>query len=288
MITLSQIKDLANRLKAKFVKLAPTIAVSSAIGIFGSFMLWTSLIKDGGPSTTRYEAAQKKVVLLALPDGQGTGIVFKRHDAVGHERVFLWTAAHVMGDYTDAKVRLLIRNEGRKVGETDFTAKLVAIDKKIDIALLYVQGAPASYFVGNEFDSILPLHAGDPLYHVGNFFGEMLDGSFSKGVVSQIGAFPSLPEPGLWPVLDQSTFTIEPGSSGGPVFNDRNDKVVGIAVGKAGEVSFFVPVRAVDAFAVREHLEWAVYGDVCPTNVPLAPPTFKDVLQDIVRIFSVN
>jgi S1-C subfamily serine protease len=246
------------------------IKIAAVVATIATSAGWFHVLTRPTPPS-RYEVAQSKIVLLIVPDGQGTGIVIKRRDSLGRERVFLWTAAHVMGKFTEAKVKINIRNEGKKVGETDFTASLIAKDEKIDVALLYVVGAPGNYFSGNEFGSIVPLHVGAPLYHVGNFFGDMLDGSFSKGVVSQIGAFPETGKLGFWPVLDQSTFTIEPGSSGGPVFNDKDDKVVGIAVGKAGEVSFYVPVRAVDSFATSKGLAWAVYGDTCPISIPLAP-----------------
>ncbi len=225
----------------------------------------------------RYEQAQHKTVLIVSPDGgQGTGVVIKRGD-----RIFVWTAAHVVYGFDHAEARIIIRNGDHKVGSTTFGAKVIALDSLVDAALLYVD-APVDYFVPAEFDSILPPLVGTQVYHVGNFLGAKFDTSVSTGVVSQIGADPG--KNWLWAITDQFTAAISPGSSGGPVFNSENDKVVGLAVGVVSNfgdpVKVYIPVRVIEAWASTLGLGWAIRGDVSPVVLPTytAPPPKPMVL----------
>lgn len=237
--------------------------------------------------SNRYEAAQHKTVLIATKESQGTGIVVKRKNDLGQTRVFVWTAAHVIGDEVKADVKIEIRNDYHRVGETKFTGSVIAISKLVDVAVLWVD-APESYFVGAEFASEVPLPVGSAVYHVGNFLGTDFDNSVSTGVVSQLGVKPGDGFP--WPVADQFTSLVIPGSSGGPVFDDSNDKVVGVAVGSVMRSFFFyVPTRALSVFADNNFVGFAFRGSDCPSDATLRALIIKPKpVADVIRIFSVQ
>lgn len=237
-------------------------------------------------------SAQKATVSVKAKTGEGSGVVVQRENKFGRTRFFVWTAAHVVDDDDDYSVviRQIIRNEGHKVGTLDFKAKLILrSDENIDLALLWLD-APPGYFGAAEF-STSELRIGHPLYHVGNFFGETFDDSFSTGVLSQFGAHPGKEWPWGDQFLDQMTTLIVPGSSGGPVFNAENDKLVGIAVGWAGlpGISFFVPLRTILPFAHQTGFDWAVYGNWCPTDTELRALALRYIPKPaVVRDFNLD
>lgn len=225
------------------------------LGSFVSFKAHTS--------PNRYELAQRKTVLLKLADGQGSGVVIRRHNSTG-TRLFVWTAAHVVEGSDEAKVGYYVRNEGHRVGEVTFKARVIFRSKEKDLALLWLD-APASYFGDARFDFDAP-RVGQPQYHVGNFFGDVFDSSVSTGIVSGIGFHPD----GNWPwiePLDQTTCPAIFGSSGGPVFNADSDRVMGLIVGGPVGKGFieYIPSREIRAFVSPWDL-WAVVGSSCPSD----------------------
>lgn len=239
-----------------------------------------------------YVESQRATVSVKAKTGEGSGVVIRRENRFGKPRLFVWTAAHVVDGADDdtVAIRQIIRNEGHKVGNSDFKARLILrSDASIDLALLWLD-APPEYFSGAEFDSG-ELRIGQPLYHVGNFFGEVFDDSFSTGVLSQFGAHPGRNWPWGDQFLDQMTTLFVPGSSGGPVFNAENDKLVGIAVGWAGlpGISFFVPLRTLVPFSHQTGFDWAVYGSWCPNDAELNALTLKYIPKPgSVREFTVE
>jgi S1-C subfamily serine protease len=187
----------------------------------------------------------------------------------------VWTANHVVADDAVVKVVSVIRHNYHRVGETTFSGTVIARSEKLDVALLHVD-CPPEYFLSAEFDSVIPPSVGSAVYHAGNFFGADFDNSVSTGVISQHGAAPK--EGWRWLVVDQTTSAFVPGSSGGPVFNARNDKVIGIVVAiiPGTSMNFYVPVRALEVWADSAGLTWAVRGDKSPLVLPsVAPPSPK-------------
>jgi len=250
-----------------------------AVGLFAASLLATGLFlpADSRPSfrnlpfgENRFERSQRNTVLLQTEFAQGSGSVVARRNSAGQTRLFIWTAAHVVEHVSKCDAVRILRADGAKVGITKFTAYVLARDTKKDVALLWLVATP-ELFSGVEFESDEPLRVGDKVYHVGNFFGIDFDGSVSTGVISQVGIRPRM-EGWFWDNLDQTTSFAVPGSSGGPVFNDRNDKVIGILVAGplvGGSIACFVPTRTVSAWAVSTANEWAVRGDWCPSDVVL-------------------
>jgi serine protease Do len=120
-----------------------------------------------------------------------------------------------------------------------YEAQLVGRDAPTDLALLRLRNPPASLPVARLGDSRL-LHTGDWVLAVGNPFG--LSSSVSLGIVSALARRLG----GPYDEFLQTDAAINPGSSGGPLFDLHGD-VVGIAtaVPIAAGIGFAVPSSVV-------------------------------------------
>jgi hypothetical protein len=114
---------------------------------------------------------------------------------------------------------------------------IVASDPARDLVLLAVEGLKAAPLpIGNSNE----VAVGDAVYAIGNPRG--LEGTFSPGIVSSIR---KIGEDSLL----QITAPISPGSSGGPVVNEKGE-VIGVAVAtfKGGQnLNFAIPSRYLSA-----------------------------------------
>lgn len=214
---------------------------------------------------TRHELAQRQTVLVVSGRAQGSGVVVSRANETG-KRFFVWTAAHVVKDSYDVTIKQIIRHEGRKSGEIVFTGQVLFSDSQLDVALIWLH-CPPGIFTGIEFASPEVSQINTPVFHVGNWFGAGFDGSFSKGVISQIGVKPDF----LgwdWPLLDQAALVATPGSSGGGIFRESDGKVLGLVVAGPGPWGFvcYVPVRLFESHSVFHYAAW---GDTCPADSTL-------------------
>lgn len=212
----------------------------------------------------RYSRAQQSTVLVESTLSFGSGFVLKRDN--GLPRVFVVTAAHVVAGVNDVQVHKTFRVDGHKAGTGTFTAHVIARDKALDLALLWLD-APEHFFVASAFDGATILPVGTPVFHCGNFNGPVLEDSITTGVVSQVGVenekFP-------WLFVDQTSAIAIRGCSGGAIFSERSGSVVGVLVGTfTPGANFFVPARAVHTFCVVQHVEWAFSGDSCPSDAKL-------------------
>lgn len=215
-------------------------------------------------SENPYEVAQKQTVLIQSESGQGSGVVIQRGN-----RLFVWTANHVVDTVDTVTVKQFIRYEGHRAGDVEFKARLLKRSVEKDLALFWLD-APVGYFRPAQFELETPT-VGTPLVHVGNVLGSLFDGSISSGIVSQIGVRPQ----GVmgWPWsevnLDCATCAAFYGCSGGPVFKQDSGKVLGIIVGSAtvgqGYINY-VPTREIRDFANRTGTFWAVSGSYCPSD----------------------
>lgn len=163
------------------------------------------------------------VVMLVMEDenGQplslGSGFFVKEH--------IIATNLHVIKNAEKGYAKLIGKKP--KYSITGF----VAVDVKTDLALLEIEGVKSSPLsIGDS----KKMEVGDEVYAVGN--PEGLEGTFSQGIVSGIRQLESFE-------LLQITAPISPGSSGGPVLNNRAE-VVGVAVAtfKEGQnLNFAIP-----------------------------------------------
>lgn len=136
--------------------------------------------------------------------GEGSGFI------ISADGIIL-TNAHVVRDAKDVTVKLTDRRE--------FTAKVLGIDVKTDVAVLKIDatGLPTVQ-MGNTRD----LNVGEWVLAIGSPFG--FENSVTAGVVSAKGR--SLPDDSFVPFI-QTDVAVNPGNSGGPLFNTRGE-VVGI------------------------------------------------------------
>jgi Trypsin-like peptidase domain len=134
------------------------------------------------------------------------------------------TNLHVLKRASQGYVKLL--SDGSTFKITDVSA----FSLKHDICLLHLADAKGVPLVDSRED----VEVGDEILVAGN--PEGLEATFSKGIISGIR-----PKSGLL----QIDAPISPGSSGGPVVNDRGE-VVGLAVSSLVEgqnLNFAVPIR---------------------------------------------
>ena len=94
---------------------------------------------------------------------------------------------------------------------------ITAVDAERDLVILKISVPGAQVISLGDSDTV---QVGSPIYAVGNPRG--LEGTFSQGIIS------SLRKVGTDKIL-QLTAPISPGSSGGPVLNDKG-QVIGVSV----------------------------------------------------------
>lgn len=138
--------------------------------------------------------------------GQGSGFIISPDG-------YIMTNAHVVDDAAQVTVRLTDRRE--------FTAKVVGADKRSDVAVLKidVKGLP-TVRIGDPSK----LRPGEWVVAIGSPFG--FENSVTAGIVSAKAR--SLPgEEGNYVPFIQTDVAVNPGNSGGPLFN-LDGEVVGI------------------------------------------------------------
>ena len=156
--------------------------------------------------------------------GEGSGFI------VSTDGIIL-TNAHVVKDASTVTVKLTDRRE--------FRAKVLGTDPKTDIAVLKVDAHDLPVVaIGSPTD----LKVGEWVLAIGSPFG--FENTVTAGVVSAKGR--SLPDDSAVPFI-QTDVAVNPGNSGGPLFNARG-QVVGInsqiysRTGGYQGVSFAIPV----------------------------------------------
>ncbi len=165
---------------------------------------------------------------------QGSGFI------VSADGVIL-TNAHVVQDAKEVTVKLTDRRE--------FRAKVLGADPKTDVAVLKIDARNLpTVSLGNTRD----LRVGEWVLAIGSPFG--FENSVSAGVVSAKGR--SLPDDNFVPFI-QTDVAVNPGNSGGPLFNTRGE-VVGInsqiysRSGGYQGLSFAIPIEL--ASRVRDQI----------------------------------
>lgn len=157
------------------------------------------------------------------------------------------TSAHVVSNIDEAQVRL---DDGRR-----FTARVIGIDRRSDVALLKIQASGLPTAVIGDSARLSP---GDWVAAIGTPFG--FHGTVTTGVVSATNRF--IGGAGEIPFI-QTDVAINPGSSGSPLFNSRGE-VVGINSmiysGNGGYMglSFAVPIDLVMKVVAQLRTDGAV------------------------------
>ena len=196
--------------------------------------------------------------------GQGSGFI------VSSDGIIL-TNAHVVKDAKEVTVKLTDRRE--------LKAKVLGADAKTDIAVLKVEAKNLPVVtLGNTAD----LKVGEWVLAIGSPFG--FENTVTAGVVSAKGR--SLPEDSAVPFI-QTDVAVNPGNSGGPLFNARGE-VVGInsqiysRSGGYQGVSFAIPIDL--ASKIKDKI--VAHGKVEHAKLGLVVQEVNQTLADSFKLDS--
>jgi serine protease Do len=196
--------------------------------------------------------------------GEGSGFI------VSPEGVIL-TNAHVVNDAQKVTVKLTDRRE--------FVAKVIGTDPKSDVAVIKIEADSALPFV--KIGDPRNLQVGEWVVAIGSPFG--FENSVTAGIVSAKER--SLPD-GTYVPFIQTDVAVNPGNSGGPLFNLRGE-VVGInsqifsRSGGYEGLSFAIPIDV--AMNVGEQLQ--AKGHVTRGKLGVG---IQDVDQALARSFGLD
>ena len=136
--------------------------------------------------------------------GEGSGFIVSADG-------YILTNAHVVADADDVTVRTTDRRE--------YTAKVVGLDKRTDVAVIKIEGKDLPVVRLGDPSKLRP---GEWVLAIGSPF--TFENSVTAGIVSATGR--AMPGEDLVPFI-QTDVAVNPGNSGGPLFN-LNGEVVGI------------------------------------------------------------
>jgi serine protease Do len=137
--------------------------------------------------------------------GEGSGFIVSPDG-------YILTNAHVVADADDVTVRMTDRRE--------YSAKVIGVDRRTDVAVIKIDGRDLPVVRIGDPSKLRP---GEWVLAIGSPF--TFENSVTAGIVSATGR--SMPgEDGLVPFI-QTDVAVNPGNSGGPLFN-LNGEVVGI------------------------------------------------------------
>ncbi|AOW14609.1 peptidase [Hydrogenophaga crassostreae] len=200
----------------------------------------------------------------AMPSrGQGSGFIVSANGVI-------LTNAHVVRDASEVVVKLTDRRE--------FSAKVLGSDPRTDVAVLKIDATDLPVVpLGGARD----LKVGEWVLAIGSPFG--FENSVTAGVVSAKGR--SLPDDSLVPFI-QTDVAVNPGNSGGPLFNARGE-VVGInsqiysRTGGYQGVSFAIPMEL--ALKVKDQI--VATGKASHARLGV---TIQDVNQTLAESFHLD
>jgi serine protease Do len=231
--------------------MALLLAMASAalVGAVAAVGLSESRRVSAWPSyAALFEAAAPSVVSVAVerPEARsGSGFAVSADEVV--------TARHLVVGAPSVEVI--------DVSGAAHPAELVGSDARSDLALLRVQGAR---LVPAPLGDSSRLRVGDAVVAIGNPYG--LGHSLSAGVVGHVGRRLASGDDGPRVDFVQLSVPLNPGNSGGPVYDARGD-VVGVLSGTHAQgqaIAFAVPVQvlldALPALRAGQHVSRAFLG----------------------------
>jgi serine protease Do len=154
---------------------------------------------------------QEAVISVRTPSGQGSGFIISKEG-------YCITNVHVIEQETRITVIQYLKEKGKWVKKNYDRVKIISIVPNYDLALLKIMGGDKefAYVPIGDSDELL---RGEDLFAIGNPRG--LDRSISKGILSlsnrTFGGQRYL----------QTTTQVNPGNSGGPLFN-LSGEVIGV------------------------------------------------------------
>lgn len=183
---------------------------------------------------------------------------------------YILTNAHVVRDSDEITVST--------TDQTEYEAELIGMDERTDVALLKVKakGLPAAK-IGNS-DRV---EVGNWVLAIGSPFG--FDYTATKGIVSAVSR--SLPD-GTYVPFIQTDAAVNPGNSGGPLFN-LDGEVIGInsqiysSTGSFNGLAFAIPINT--AMSIVEQLKTQGFVTRGWLGVVI-----QNVDQDLARSFGLD
>lgn len=152
------------------------------------------------------------VVQVRTPTGLGSGFVI-------HPSGYVVTNQHVISGEHQISITLFRHGE-HELEQIHFKqVRIVALDSWTDLALLKIEDGGGHDFATVPLGSYDELRQGQPVFAVGSPLG--LDRTVSEGIISLTNRFIE------GRLLIQTTTEVNPGNSGGPLFNLRG-QVVGV------------------------------------------------------------
>jgi S1-C subfamily serine protease len=183
-----------------------------------------SLDPNAAASSDMIEYGRDAVVTIRRIGGAGSGCIVSSTGLI-------LTAAHVVGEDDNAALTIVLA-DGRSLKAT-----ILRRNEDLDIALIQLEsGQYRAIPVGTS----QTLRAGDPVFAIGTPMAQQFERTVTRGVVSAMRSDAQRRR-------IQSDVGLHPGSSGGPLLDDRG-RVVGIAEagvavrGATIGLNFFVPI----------------------------------------------
>lgn len=183
---------------------------------------------------------------------------------------YIMTNAHVVANAEEVVVRLTDKRE--------FKAKVIGSDRRTDVALIKIK---ADHLPTVSVGIPGNLKVGEWVMAIGSPFG--FDSTVTKGIVSAVGR--SLPDENYTPFI-QTDAAVNPGNSGGPLFNLRGE-VVGInsqiysQTGGFMGISFAIPID----LATNISNQLKVYGKVTRGRLGIR---LQEVTKELAESFGLD
>ncbi|CAM3494410.1 Peptidase [Bordetella sputigena] len=195
--------------------------------------------------------------------GEGSGFIISPDGLI-------LTNAHVVQDANEVTVKLTDRREYR--------AKVLGSDPVTDVAVIKID---ASHLPVVKLGNVDDVNVGDWVLAIGSPYG--LENTATAGIVSAKGR--SLPDDTSVPFI-QTDVAVNPGNSGGPLFNTRGE-VVGInsqiytRTGGFQGLSFAIPINV----ATKIKDEIVAHGKVRHAMLGV---TVQEVNQELANSFKLD
>jgi serine protease Do len=180
------------------------------------------------------------VVLVRVPGALGSGFII-------HEDGYAITNAHVVENEQDVALTILHKTDQGFDKKVFKKVEIVAYNPHVDLALLKIDREELGDFELTviPFGSMEGVKQGEKVFAIGNPLG--LERSVSEGIVSNRNRASG----GMTYI--QTTAAVNPGNSGGPLFNLKGEMIgvtSWIIVGSEG-LNFAIPVTRVKEFLLN-------------------------------------
>lgn len=191
-----------------------------------------ALVKNSVVEITTNYVVSGTMFSQYVSSGAGSGVIFAQEDKVG----YIVTNNHVVEDATSIKVRL--------ADGTELDATLIGTDAATDLAVLVVNtDLRLTTAVLGDSDSLI---VGQEVLAIGNPLGQ-LGGTVTNGIVSALEREVTIDGENM--TLMQTNAAVNPGNSGGGLFNMRGELIGVVNAKSSGDdvegLGFAIPANTV-------------------------------------------